>query len=111
MGTGGPASGTTIRLVDGDDPRPHPDRGMPEEGAGSTCPPRRPPSYSFADGILRRTLWTTSSAGVSGRFGGATLTLGNHPMADELRSLGLPKRALFSSSASLMTASFGRRKS
>jgi hypothetical protein len=27
-------------------------------------------------------------------------------MADELRSLGLPKRALFSSSAALMTASF-----
>ena len=27
-------------------------------------------------------------------------------MADELRSLGLPKRALFSSSAALMRASF-----
>ena len=39
--------------------------------------------------------------------GGATLVLGDHPMADELRSLGLPKRALFSSSTALMTASFG----
>jgi hypothetical protein len=33
--------------------------------------------------------------------------LGDHAMADELRSLGLPKRALFSSSAAVMTASFG----
>ena len=29
-------------------------------------------------------------------LGGADLTLGNHPIADELRSLGLPKRALMS---------------
>jgi hypothetical protein len=75
-------------------------------GGRLRLPSQAPPSYSFADGILRRTTWSTSSEGVSGRFGGATLTLGDHPMADELRSLGLPKRALFSSSATQMTASF-----
>ncbi len=85
---------------------------------GSTCSPDRrrrgrlgcrriaPPSYSFRDGVLRRTTWTTSAEGVAGRPGGASLVLGDHPMADELRSLGLPKRALFSSSAALMRASF-----
>ena len=75
-------------------------------GGRLRLPSHAPPSYSFADGILRRTTWSTSSEGVSGRFGGATLTLGDHPMADELRSLGLPKRALFSSSATQMAASF-----
>ncbi len=69
-------------------------------------PSHAPPSYSYADGVLRRTTWTTSSEGASGRVGGATLTLGDHPMADELRSLGLPKRALFSSAATQMRASF-----
>ena len=57
--------------------------------------------------MLRRTEWETSAEGVSGRPGGATLVLGDHPMADELRSLGLPKRALFTSSATQMRASFG----
>jgi Acetoacetate decarboxylase (ADC) len=75
-------------------------------GGRLRLPGQAPPSYSFADGILRRTTWSTSSEGVSGRFGGATLTLGDHPMAEELRSLGLPKRALFSSSATQMAASF-----
>ncbi len=75
-------------------------------GGRIPLPSRAPPSYSFANGVLRRTTWTTSSEGTTGRFGGATLTLGDHPMADELRSLGLPKRALFSSSAAQMRASF-----
>ena len=69
-------------------------------------PSHAPPSYSFADGVLRRTTWTTSSEGNAGRVGGASLILGDHPMAAELRSLGLPKRALFSSSAAQMRASF-----
>jgi hypothetical protein len=75
-------------------------------GGRIPLPSRAPPSYSFADGVLRRTTWTTSSEGATGRFGGAALTLGDHPMADELRSLGLPRRALFSSSAAKMRASF-----
>jgi hypothetical protein len=97
-------SGTTVRLVDD---------GVQvltltiAAGGRLRLPSQAPPSYSFGDGILRRTPWTTSSEGTSGRPGGATLVLGDHPMADELRSLGLPKRALFSSSASQMRASFG----
>ncbi|HWD52106.1 MAG TPA: acetoacetate decarboxylase family protein [Acidimicrobiales bacterium] len=75
-------------------------------GGRLRLPSQAPPTYSFRDGVLRRTTWTISSEGLSGRLGGATLVLGHHPMADELRSLGLPKRALFSSAAAQMRASF-----
>ena len=76
-------------------------------GGPVRLPSQAPPSYSFRDGVLRRTAWEMSAEGVAGRPGGATLVLGDHPMADELRSLGLPKRALFTSSAARMRASFG----
>ncbi len=99
-----PGSGTSVRLADNG---AHVLSLTLSSGGRLRLPPRAPPSYSFRDGILRRTSWTTSSEGTTGRFGGATLTLGDHPMAHELRALGLPKRALFSSSAAQMTASFG----
>ncbi len=75
-------------------------------GGRLRLPSRAPPTYSFADGVLRRTTWTTAVEGAGGRIGGARLTLGDHPMADELRSLGLPRRAVLSSSATQMRASF-----
>lgn len=96
-------TGTTVRLVDGG---VHVLTLTLTAGGRLRLPSQAPPSYSFADGLLRRTTWTTRSEGTSGRPGGATLVLGDHPMADELRSLGLPKRALFSSSAARMSASF-----
>jgi len=97
-------SGTTVRLVDD---------GVQvltltlAGGGPVKLPSQAPPSYSFRDGVLRRTPWEMTAEGVAGRPGGATLVLGDHPMADELRSLGLPKRALFSSSATHMRATFG----
>jgi hypothetical protein len=54
-------------------------------------------AYSYADGVLRRTAWSMQPTGVRGRPGGAELILGDHPIAKELRSLGLPRRAAFSS--------------
>jgi hypothetical protein len=64
-------------------------------------------AYSFRDGVLRRTRWTTRNAGVHGRPGGATLVLGSgHPMADELRSIGFPRRALMTSTVAHMAATF-----
>ena len=54
-------------------------------------------AYSHADGVLRRTAWSMEPTGVRGRPAGADLTLGDHPIAKELRSLGLPRRATFSS--------------
>ncbi len=99
-----PGTGTTARLTDGGD---HILTLTIRSGGRLRLPSQAPPTYSFADGVLRCTEWTMSSTGTAGRPGGATLVLGDHPVADELRSLGLPKRALFSSSAALMTASFG----
>ena len=97
-------TGTTVRLVDDG---VHVLTLTVTAGGRLRLPAQAPPSYALADGVLRRTRWTTTATGTTGRPGGATLVLGDHPMADELRSLGLPKRALFSSSTALMTASFG----
>ncbi len=51
-------------------------------------------TYTFIDGALHKTVFASGGEGVGFRLGGAELTLGRHPIADELRSLGLPKRAL-----------------
>jgi len=64
-------------------------------------------TYSYSDGILRETPGEMSPSGVGYRLGGARLRLGDHPYAKELASLGLPKRALFSSSADNVQMSFG----
>ncbi len=67
-------------------------RGMALPARGSNVD-----AYSHTDGVLRRTAWSMQPTGVRGRPGGAALTLGDHPIAKELRSLGLPRRATFSS--------------
>jgi hypothetical protein len=54
-------------------------------------------AYSLADGVLRRTAWSMEPRGVRSRPGGAVVWLGDHPMAKELRGLGLPRRAAFTS--------------
>jgi hypothetical protein len=64
-------------------------------------------AYSWDDGVLRRTPWVTRNARARLRPGGATVRLGDHPMADDLRSLGLPRRALMTTSVGLMSATFG----
>jgi hypothetical protein len=51
-------------------------------------------TYSFIDGVPHRTRFSSGGEGVAFHLGGAELSLGTHPIADELRSLGLPKRAL-----------------
>jgi hypothetical protein len=65
-------------------------------------------AYSWHDGVLRRTPWTTRNQLARARPRGARLRLGrNHAMADELRQLGLPKAALMSTSVGVMSATFG----
>ena len=63
-------------------------------------------SWAWRDGTLYRTPCLMSGNGVGNRLGGATLVLGSHPIADELRGLGLPRRALFSTSVEQFRASF-----
>jgi hypothetical protein len=64
-------------------------------------------AYSWDDGVLRRTPWITRNRAGRGRPGGATVRLGRHPLSDELASLGLPAKALMSTSVGLMSATFG----
>ena len=55
-----------------------------------------PPTYTTLDDTLRLTRWESRPDRVRSRLGGVHLTLGSGEIADELRSLGLPKRAMFS---------------
>ena len=63
-------------------------------------------SYGHRDGVVYKTLAVMSGEGVGARLGGARLELGTHPLAGELRALGLPKRPLFSTYMSKMTGTF-----
>jgi hypothetical protein len=51
-------------------------------------------TYSYIDGVLHKTAFRSGADGVGISRRGAALRLGDHPIADELRSLGLPKPAL-----------------
>src|SRR5262249_27123941 len=53
-------------------------------------------TYSYIDGTLHRTRFVSGAEGVGIHLGGAEIALGDHPVADELRALGLPRRALMS---------------
>lgn len=64
-------------------------------------------TYTFADGTTREVPWEMKTSGVRLRPGGAKLQLGNHRYAEELASLGLPKRALGSGSVGNVDMTFG----
>lgn len=64
-------------------------------------------TYSHLDGITRETPGEMMLSGVRYRPGGVDIRLGEHPYATELASLGLPKRALVSSSAANVDMTFG----
>ncbi len=64
-------------------------------------------SYSYRDGVLRETPFEMSLSGMRSRLGGVSVRLGDHPYAKELASLGLPKRAMMSSSVDNVEMSFG----
>lgn len=51
-------------------------------------------TYTWIDGALHATRFVSGADGVGIRLGGAELALGDHPLAGELRALGLPRRAL-----------------
>lgn len=67
-------------------------------------------TYSHLDGITRETEGEMVLSGVQYRLGGVEVRLGEHPYAKELASLGLPKRAFVSSSASNVDMTFGDAK-
>ncbi len=71
-----------------------------------TLPEMPQAALASRDGTLFRTRSVMSGVGVGTRLGGARLRLGQHHRADELRSLGLPRAALMSSSMEGMRAVF-----
>ncbi len=79
-------------------------RGMPIRLTPRTQAQR---SYSHRDGITRETAFEHTLDGVRTRLGGVRVRLGDHPYAKELASLGLPKRAMLSSSADQVQMTFG----
>jgi len=64
-------------------------------------------SYSHRDGVTRETAYELAMDGVRTRLGGVRVQLGDHPYAKELASLGLPKRAMLSTSAANAQMTFG----
>jgi hypothetical protein len=75
-----------------------------------TSKPQVHPTYSHLDGVTRETDGEMQLSGVRYRLGGATVRLGQHPYAKELAALGLPKRAMVSSSADNVEMTFGDAK-
>jgi hypothetical protein len=74
---------------------------MPDRAVEMSC-------YSFRDGVLRRTPWTNRVSLAHVRPAGAKLEIGpRHPMALELRDLGLPKRPVMSMTVGHLEATFG----
>ncbi len=65
-------------------------------GGGRTLPDNTMTTYTYLDGRLHRTTFVSGATGVGIHLGGAGLALGDHPLADQLRSLGLPRGALMS---------------
>ncbi|MEO3808713.1 acetoacetate decarboxylase family protein [Sphaerisporangium sp. B11E5] len=81
-------------------PSPVPHLGLPVLGTPTMD------AYTHLDGTTRRTRWTLHPQSVRTRPGGALIRLGNHPIAKELSELGLPKRALTTTSIARMTMTF-----
>lgn len=63
-------------------------------------------TYSHLDGVTRRIPWRLNASDTRLRPGGAHLMLGSHPWAEELRHLGLPHSAMFSSTIGHMRMTF-----
>ena len=63
-------------------------------------------TYTHLDDTLRVTEWRSRGA-ARAQLWGASVRLGSHPIADELRSLGLPKPARMTSVRPRFRASFG----
>jgi hypothetical protein len=65
-------------------------------GGTRTLPDQDTATYTLLEGIPHCTRFVQGGSGVGFALGGARIELGTHPIADDLRQLGLPKRALFS---------------
>jgi hypothetical protein len=79
-------------------------------GGDRTLPESEMKTWSYLDGAPHVTRARQGVEGMGMRFGGAELTLGTGPIADQLRSLGLPKRPLMCTWMEKFHATFGPPK-
>ena len=63
--------------------------------------------YTAIEGVAHVNQFVAGAEGFAVKLGGAELELGTGTIAEELRSLGLPKRALMTTWMEKMHASFG----
>ncbi len=75
---------------------------LPAPGSGMALT-----AYSHLGGVTRHTSWEMDPQGIRSRPGGAELRLGGHPIGKELAALGLPRRALFSTTIPNLAMTFG----
>jgi hypothetical protein len=75
-------------------------------GGGRVFGERPQASFALRDATLYRTRSRMSGERVGFRLGGARIELGDHPVAQELRALGLPKKPLFSTTIGRMRGRF-----
>ena len=76
-------------------------------GGQSEMKDQKQPSLGYRDGTLYKTIGLANGAGVKFCLGGEAPVLGDHPIADELRKLGLPKKPIFSGSVASLVLDFG----
>ena len=78
------------------------------DGGPLPMPREMPPTYSWRDGVLRRTEWEVTSHGGGARVGGARLAIGPRgPMAEMLHRLRVPGRSIMTSATPELTSTFG----
>jgi len=65
-------------------------------GGTRSLPAAEMTTYTYIGGAAHRTTFASGADDVGIHLGDAELTLGDHPIAAELRSLGLPKKPLLS---------------
>ncbi len=76
-------------------------------GGKRTMPESEMTNYSYIEGVAHANVAAQGAEGFGMKLGGAELTLGTGALADELRGLGLARRALMSTWMERMYGSFG----
>jgi len=81
-------------------------------GGNSASKEQRAASLAIRDGKAWKTYGTTSNSGLTFSLGGETPKIGDsHPLAKELRTLGLPKKPMFTVSVESTRMTFGQPES
>lgn len=78
-------------------------------GGNNTPPEQRVASLAIRDGKAWKTYGTNNSSGLTFSLGGKVPRIGDtHPLAQELRALGLPKKPMFTVSVKNTSMTFGK---